>query len=288
MSFRTVVIRNRCKLEYSLNYLVCRSEEEKRICLDEISTLIIENQCVCMTTSLLTNLVEKKIKVVFCDEKHNPSSEIVPYFNNFETYSRISEQINYSEEIKNKVWKLIVKKKIKEEYLLLKKIKNSNYKKLELYESEVEDGDTTNREGHAAKVYFNSLFGKDFSRDEPIIENAMLNYGYSIIVSQINRIIKAQGYLTELGIHHKGETNPFNLTYDLFEPFRSLIDSYVVGEKVNNINYKDVFICILKEKVFCDGCSMFLENAISIYVKSILRALKEQNLKVISFVDYEL
>ena len=41
MAFRTVIVKNRCKLEYSLNYLVCRGDEEKRILLDEIEFLII-------------------------------------------------------------------------------------------------------------------------------------------------------------------------------------------------------------------------------------------------------
>lgn len=42
MSFRNVIIRERCKLEYSLNYLVCRKKDEgKRILLDEISLIII-------------------------------------------------------------------------------------------------------------------------------------------------------------------------------------------------------------------------------------------------------
>lgn len=52
--------------------------------------------------------------------------------------------------------------------------------KLSGYLKEIEDGDSTNREGHAAKVYFNALFGKDFSRGEDCDANMYLNYGYSI------------------------------------------------------------------------------------------------------------
>ncbi len=71
--------------------------------------------------------------------------------------------------------------------------------------------DSTKREGHAAKVYFNALFGMDFTRadDNPI--NAALNYGYSMILSAINREITAAGYLTQIGIFHQNTFNPFNL-----------------------------------------------------------------------------
>ena len=51
-------------------------------------------------------------------------------------------------------------------------------KLLSSYVSEIEVGDTTNREAHAAKVYFNALFGRDFSRSDDHIINAALNYGY--------------------------------------------------------------------------------------------------------------
>ncbi|MDY2895943.1 MAG: hypothetical protein SOT51_03445, partial [Candidatus Enterosoma sp.] len=72
MGFRTIKINSRCKLQTELNYLVYRGETEKRIALDEIETLIIENQQVCITSSLLSELINHKVKVIFCDRMHNP------------------------------------------------------------------------------------------------------------------------------------------------------------------------------------------------------------------------
>ena len=88
---------------------------------------------------------------------------------------------------------------------------DNNFKYLAKDGHVIED-DKTNREGHAAKVYFNSLFGKDFSRDNECNINKYLNYGYSIILSAVNREVKILGYLTELGVHHIGESNSFNLS----------------------------------------------------------------------------
>ncbi len=287
MAFRTVVIKNKCKLEYSLNYLICRGEEDKRILIDEIEFLIIQNTSVAITCALLSALIDKKVKVIFCDTKNNPQAELVPYYNNFSTSKRITTQINFNNDFKGKLWAKIIYEKINNEAKLLKFLKNPNYIKLEKYLSEIEADDTTNREGHAAKVYFNSLFGNTFSRDDNSDINKFLNYGYSIIVSSINREIKMLGYLTELGIHHKGETNSFNLSYDFFEPLRSLIDYFVITGKVDNENYKDFFIKILNHSVSYNGKSMLLNNAIHLYVQSLFTSLIGEDSNEVVFIKYE-
>ena len=79
MSWRIVVISKRAKLDYQLGYLVVRNEEVTNIHLSEISTILIESTAATVTTSLLAELTKKKIKVIFCDEKRNPSSELVGY-----------------------------------------------------------------------------------------------------------------------------------------------------------------------------------------------------------------
>lgn len=289
MAFRTVVIKNRCKLEYSLNYLVCRGEEEKRVLIDEIETIIIQNIGVSLTCALLSALIERKVKVIFCDSKSNPQSELMPYFNNYSNYKKIKQQISYSEDIKNKIWQLIIHQKIYYQMKVLQHIKHNSFTKLQQYLEEIQIGDFTNREGHAAKVYFNSIFGNEFSRgDDFNLINKYLNFGYSILVSAINREIKILGYLTELGIHHIGETNPFNLSYDIVEPLRPLVDIQVVTNKVNDDNYKDYFIKMLSSQVLVNGHKMFLDNAIHLYVQSLFSALNNENIKEVLFIEYEL
>ena len=76
MSFRTVVISSRCKLDLRKNYMVVRREEVVKVLLDEIDVLIIENPAVSLTGCLLEALVAKKVKVIFCDSKRNPQSEL--------------------------------------------------------------------------------------------------------------------------------------------------------------------------------------------------------------------
>lgn len=289
MAFRTIVVKSRCKLEYSLNYLICRGEEEKRVLLDEIEILIIQNTGVSLTCALLSALIEKKVKVIFCDTQSNPQFELTPYYNHYGSYKKINQQIHFSDKIKDELWARIVYEKIKNEYRLLVRLNRVNSKKLEIYLSEIEIGDITNREGHAAKVYFNSLFGNSFSRDDLSNSiNKYLNYGYSIIVSAINREIKMAGYLTELGIHHKGETNSFNLTYDLFEPLRTYVDSFVAKGDINDENFKDFYIKLLSSQVRFKNSVVFLDNALHLYIQSMFSVLNNNTIEDATFIEYEL
>ncbi len=290
MSFRTVIISSRCKLEYSLNFLVYRNSEcEKRILLDEIKTLVIDSLQVSITSNLLFELMKKKIKVIFIDDKHNPEGELVPYQNNYYSYRKIKSQMEIPQARKKILWNEIVRAKILSQANNLAKINKSEaYQLLLNYSLNIVDDDITNREGHAAKVYFNSLFGKDFSRDEDNDINKFLNYGYSIILSAINREVKILGYLTELGVHHIGESNSFNLSCDLMEPLRSLVDSLVIKNDVNNDNFKLKFIEMLSLKVKYLNKEIFLDNAIKLYVEDLMNYLLTGDEEKIRFIEYEL
>lgn len=285
MGFRVITVKNRCKLEYSLNYLIYRGKEEKRILLDEISTLIIASTEIAITTALLSALVEKNVNVIFCNSKYLPQSQLISLNGTNDSFKKINFQINWDTNLKNKIWKLIIISKISKQAENLKEINNEGYLKLLNYSSNVSDGDITNREGHAAKVYFNCLFGKDFSRGLDCETNMFLDYGYSIILSCIAREIKSFGYLTEIGIHHIGETNCLNLACDLIEPLRPLVDSYVIKNKVNKQNFKQVFIEMLNTKVCIFNREVYLENAIHEYVQNMLMNLRNGTLDV-EFIKY--
>ena len=87
MSWRTVIITQRAKLDMKNGYLVMRTEnEQKRVHLDEISVLMIENSAVSITGCLLAELVNRKIKTIFCDEKRNPAGELMPYYGSHTRY----------------------------------------------------------------------------------------------------------------------------------------------------------------------------------------------------------
>lgn len=168
MSWRVIVISKRAKLDLQLGYMVVRSEEVTKIVLSEISTILIESTAVSITTSLLSELSKRKIKVIFCDEKRNPSSELVSYYGSHDTSNKIRKQIAWKQNTKEAVWTEIVTEKIRKQKEILEILGKEESELLSSYIKEITWNDGTNREGHAAKVYFNALFGLDFTRTEAV------------------------------------------------------------------------------------------------------------------------
>ncbi len=291
MTWRTVVIRERAKLDYSLNFMTVRQEAGvRKISLGEIYMVIVENTAVSLTAVLLNELVKNKIKVVFCDEKRNPSSELIQYYGSHDTSLKYKNQLEWSKENKEKIWTRIVYEKIFNQMQFLKKLNKEEYRLLEQYLSELEWNDSSNREGFAAKVYFNALYGMDFSRNKECFINAALDYGYSIILSAFNREIVASGYFTQLGLCHRNPFNKFNLSSDFMEPFRILVDEEVYKLEGTEFtkDHKNKLINILNKTVIIDDKNQTVANAIKIYCRSLFSALAENDLEYVKMYRYEL
>lgn len=291
MSWRVVVITKRAKLDLQLGKMVVRSDETVKIVLSEISTIIIESTAVSLTTSLIAELAKRKIKVIFCDEKRNPSCELVNYYGSHDTSNKVRRQIVCKQSTKEAVWTEIVTEKIRKQKELLEALgREEAAVLLSSYLREIVWNDETNREGHAAKVYFNALFGMDFTRTEDNFVNAALNYGYSIILSAFTREVVANGYITQLGLFHDNMFNQFNLASDLMEPFRILVDREVIGMKLLQFEHEEKMqlVNILNQEIQIDGKTQYVNNAIKIYCKSVFDALEEDDSSLIRFYGIEL
>ncbi|MCR4725909.1 MAG: CRISPR-associated endonuclease Cas1 [Clostridia bacterium] len=112
MGFRTVIVSSRCKIEHRLNYLVLRGESEKKIFIKEINTLIVQSTAVALTASALCELTKNNVKIIFCDEKCNPQTELVPYYGAHNTSKRYKMQIAWKRQVKESAWMAIIRRKI--------------------------------------------------------------------------------------------------------------------------------------------------------------------------------
>lgn len=290
MSFRTIVITKRCKLDLKLGYLVVRDElETTKIYINEISTLILESTAISITTALLCELTKNKINIIFCDEKRNPLCEISSYYSSHNSSLKIKNQINWDLFIKQSVWTEIVLQKIKNQKYILQKYGFKECELLDDYLKDMQFYDTTNREGHSAKVYFNALFGKDFSRAQNNNINVALNYGYNILLSSFNREIISNGYITQLGIFHDNMFNKFNLSCDLMEPFRVIIDECIFNMNLYKFekDEKMQIVNLLNKEIIIERKTHYLNNAIKIYCKSVLDAISEKDISLIKFIEIE-
>lgn len=268
--------------------MVVRQEKIHKIYISEIHTLVIETTAVSITASLLAELIKQKVKVIFCDEKRNPSSELIPYYGSHDSSAKIRSQVKWDDSIKGEIWTEIIKEKISQQKLHLQDLRFPEAGLLESYIGQVEFADKTNREGHAAKVYFNALFGLDFTRGSDIPINAALNYGYALILSSFTRHIAANGYLTQLGLFHDNMFNPFNLASDLMEPFRVIVDRKVKSLKLEVFDKEEkrIMIDILNEVVSINYRQETVTNAIKIYCKSVFDAIENRDISDLRFYQY--
>lgn len=291
MGWRTVVVTKPSKLDLKLGYLVVRdSESSVRVHLSEISLLIVETTRSSITTALMNELVRQKIKTIFCDEKQNPSSELLPCNGSYNCSAKIREQIKWTEHTKQLVWTCIVAEKIRKQAQNLQHFEKIEASKLYAYLDELELNDASNREGHAAKVYFNALFGKSFSRSEECPTNAALNYGYSIILSCVNREVACNGYITQLGLFHDNMFNPFNLSCDLMEPFRPIVDGFVKKSEFVSFesDEKKAVLSLLNSEFIINERKETMLNTIRLYVRSVFNALETGDVSCIKTYHYEL
>lgn len=290
MAYRIVRVSSRCKLETQLNYLVCRTDKETRILLDEISTIIIENPQICLTGSLISGLLSHKVRIIFCDLKHNPQGEVEPFAPCFDSASKLQKQLSWKKETIAEVWKRIVAMKIHNQTACMQR-HGAPPERVALmceYERSVLPDDPTNREGQAARVYFNTIFGEDFDRrDEFNKVNTFLNYGYSMVLSLVNREISICGYSNLLGIHHKGAENPFNLGCDFVEPLRPLMDDFILSNNLALETFKKDMLLCLTGNCLCNGKTMVIQNAVDQYVNSLVSALTNDEPNKIATIGFE-
>lgn len=288
MSWRTVVISNRCKLDLSMGYMVVRAEETTRVFIDEMAVLMIEDPAVSMTGCLLAELTRRRVRIIFCDEKRSPYAELQPYSGCHDCSKKIKQQAAWTPQQRATVWTEIVREKIRNQARLLLEYRHDDEAAmLSGYVSELCHGDSTNREGHAAKVYFNALFGKGFLRGRDDTTNAMLDYGYSILLSAFNREVTLCGYLTHIGLCHDNMFNAYNLSCDLMEPFRPVIDRAVVKAAPSEFGKeeKKAILSVLSSTVMISGTRQTVLSAIKIYTHSVFTAINELDVSKLAFYE---
>jgi len=128
---------------------------------------------------------------------------------------------------------------VKDEFvkLKLKKFRNfvlqaKNYKDIVAHEAHV---------GIIYRNYYASLFDSEYEfiqrknrgrrskqRYATNVINALLNYGFAVLYSEIAKHINAQGLDPYYGFYHKNHSSEQALVYDLVEPYRVLVESTVL------------------------------------------------------------
>ncbi len=288
MGYRQVIIKKSEKLHFKDKQLIIdKDNQSTKIPLEDINYILIEDSTTIITTRLLAELGKNAISLIVCDERFDPTSIMYPYNYHFKQLDVFTHQLEIDDSIKNEFWNQIVKRKIENSIRVLEMTSKEEFpiSKLNEYINEVIDGDSRNREGLAAKIYFRSIFGSDFIRFYDDNINAALNYGYTILASAIIRNLAVYGLNTYLGIHHNSKINNFNLAYDFLEPYRSVIDKFVYDNKEDivlplSFEFRKKLINLLNKEVLHQNKKYTIEYSISLLIKSYIKSFSTGEIKL--------
>lgn len=213
--------------------------EKRTIPIEDIGFVVLEHQQTSITLPLLNALSDNNVAVIICGKDYMPNAMLMNLDSNKTQGESFRAQIEASEPLKKGLWKQVVEAKIRNQAALLNKL-GKDGDKLKPYYSNVKSGDSDNREGIAAKIYWNELFGDDFVRSREGVEpNILLNYGYTLLRAAVARSLMGSGLLPAFGIFHHNRYNAFPLADDIMEPYRPYVDEIVYHMYTNGIDQLD-------------------------------------------------
>jgi CRISP-associated protein Cas1 len=290
---RTVEISTRgCFVHAEHCQIVIEKDGEKlgSVPIEDLGVLIIDSD-ITITSSLISQLAEANVALIFTNEKHLPASLTIPFVANTLQSKILSHQIAVSVPNKKRLWASVVSAKILNQSDNLTACEKDGTGLREISKN-VPSGDPKNLEAFAARIYWRKLFGDHFRRNrENPDANMLLNYGYAIVRASVARAIVGTGLHPSFGIHHKNQYNPFPLADDLMEPIRPFVDRKVYSivkkyaEKDDEIELelnretKAELLSLLAEDCFLDSRKQPLLVAIGLYVASIKQIITGETKK---------
>lgn len=214
-------------------------DEKRTIPIEDIGFVVLEHQQTNITLPLLNALSDNNVAVIICGNDYMPNAMLMNLDSNKTQGESFRAQIEVSEPLKKGLWKQVVEAKIRNQAALLNKL-GKDGDKLKPYYSNVKSGDSDNREGIAAKIYWDELFGEGFVRNREGVEpNNLLNYGYTLLRAAVARALMGSGLLPAFGIFHRNRYNAFPLADDIMEPYRPYVDELVYHMYTNGIDKLD-------------------------------------------------
>ncbi len=282
--WRTIMVQKPAKLSLRHNQLRCENEDGvSQLAIEDVAWLILETPQSTITGALLSHLSDAGVGVMTCDDKHLPNGVLMPFVPHHRQLTQLNAQLTWSEPFKKRCWQRLIIAKITNQAIHLEALGDDETGALLRHDaSRVLSGDTDNREAVAAKRYWHGVFGTDFRRRSSTGNTAALNYGYALVRAALGRALVAAGFMPALGLHHRSQLNGWNLADDLVEPFRPLVDGWVVsmGEETPwnddlSVTDRQRLANLLNRPVLLNSDTVSLLTACTHMVESLVRATRE-------------
>lgn len=288
---RTLFFSTPYHLSLKNSQMLIRAKEEQEenlqsVPVEDIGCIVLEDPQISITLPLLNSLSENNAAVIFCGTNRMPQAMLMNLDANSTQGEIYRDQINASLPLKKNLWKQIVETKIRNQAVLLDKL-GKDGSRLKPYYNNVKSGDSDNREGVSAKLYWKELFGNDFVRhrdgDAP---NNMLNYGYILLRAAVARALMGSGLFPAFGIFHRNRYNAFPLADDIMEPFRPYVDEKVFelwmqGKRDLSKDAKAYLLQVLFTDTLFDDLMRPLEVGISMTTASLAKCFSGKQKRLI-------
>ena len=203
-----------------------------------------------LSTEAVSLLSENNINLILTDTYGNPVSFISqPMISNTAIKYRIGQYDTFRDPAKVLyLQKWILKSKIQSQIDFFKSLEfdilQDGIKKLEEYHSKIDQKSDSKElraiEAGSGRYYFQNYaklipekYGFQSRRGGGIVNskryagdiiNALLNYGYTVLASEIAKFVNGLGLDPYYGFYHKPDISFQALVYDLIEPFRWLVE----------------------------------------------------------------
>ena len=286
---RTLSFSRPCSLSLKNCQMVIKMKDDpdfiRTVPVEDIGFVLLENQQISITMPLLNALADNNAAVIVCTDKMMPNAMFLNLDSNSVQGERYRDQINASEPLKKNLWKQTVEAKIRNQAALLDKL-DKDGSQLKPYWQNVKSGDADNREGIAAKIYWDALFGDDFMRyRNGASPNEMLNYGYTVLRAAVARSLMGSGLFPAFGIYHRNRYNAFPLADDIMEPYRPFVDEivfdlYANGEDELNKDVKAEILKLLYVDTVFDKVTRPLDLGLSVTTSSLAKCFSGEQKKI--------
>lgn len=236
-------------------FVVLIDDKEQEIPMKKVDSILITTSAY-VSTDALKFAVENNIDVVFLDQFGDPYGRLWHSKLGSTTLIRRRQLELYNSEEGLNLAKEWIDRKLVNQINFLKRLKQTRPEKEAVFAAAIEKIESQRTklgklsgtieevrqqilgiEGMSSKVYFEAISGvmpekyrfEGRSRDPAKDEfNCLLNYGYGILYSRVEKACIIAGLDPYIGFMHADNYNKKTLVFDLIEMYRGLVDETVV------------------------------------------------------------
>lgn len=296
MSYHIVSIdAPECSLTASRGQLICRSSEgERKLPLEDVAAIVVTSFKATFTNALLVEIARYKIGFILC-ESYRPTCVVLPVDRATDT-DLLRKLSSLPSQFKRRLWEKTLSAKCYNQFVLaVQWDKESSH--LARFERLTKSSLDT-REAECARLFWKIFSSSQLGEEEMFRRgrfeggaNALFNYAYAVLLSQILQKLLAIGLDPTFGIFHAAREHATPLAYDLMEPFRPCFDAQVVAwlrrestekreEEASpyqvSREFRQHIVATLKLSFEYGGREMELSDLIELVCRSFRKAVVEQ------------